>query len=219
MRISVYHKFCNINLHNIIHSLISWNLTERMCVVQVSHLVVTCLSLISRVLSLMQTTKEVNPHPHIAPCVNMWSVNFLFLFLIFFLCHLLNVGACMCQIARELKAKWSGPHQQTWEDDEFKFHSVMCYTNSLVSCIRVNTTIPRNITCTLVATCVIQSLECSLSCTNPCTFLIDDQFFVSLNLCGSELGLSRLFRPMTRFACHAHMPSVLCVKVSIIYGI
>jgi hypothetical protein len=26
--------------------------------------------------SLMQTTQEVNPHPRIAPCVNMWSVTF-----------------------------------------------------------------------------------------------------------------------------------------------
>jgi hypothetical protein len=42
------------------------------------------------------------------------------------------------------------------------FHSVTCYTNSLVSRIQVNTTKLRNITCTLVATGVIlRSLECT----------------------------------------------------------
>src|ERR1700737_1683019 len=42
------------------------------------------------------------------------------------------------------------------------FHNVTCYTNSIVSCIHVNTTKLRNITCTLVATGVILwSLECS----------------------------------------------------------
>ena len=42
------------------------------------------------------------------------------------------------------------------------FHSVTCYTSSLVSCIHVNTTKLRNIMCTLVATGVIPwSLECS----------------------------------------------------------
>ena len=39
--------------------------------------------------------------------------------------------------------------------------SVTCYTNSLVSRIHVNTTKPRSIMCTLVATCVrLWSLEC-----------------------------------------------------------
>ena len=59
-----------------------------MFVVQISLLIVTFLSLISQNLSLPQITKEVNPRPRIAPCVNMWSVTF-------FLCHLLNVGACI----------------------------------------------------------------------------------------------------------------------------
>ena len=35
------------------------------------------------------------------------------------------------------------------------FHNVTCYTNPIVSRIHVNTTKLRNITCTLVATCVI----------------------------------------------------------------
>jgi hypothetical protein len=54
----------------------------------------------------MQSTKEVSPHPRIAPCVNMWSVTFLFL-LLFFLCHLLNVGACLCHIAQEGQVEWT----------------------------------------------------------------------------------------------------------------
>ena len=74
-----------------------------MFVVQISLLVVTFLSLISQNLSLLQTTNEVNPHPHIAPCVNMWSVIFLF----FFSCHLLNVGACVYHIVREGQVEWT----------------------------------------------------------------------------------------------------------------
>ena len=53
------------------------------------------------------------------------------------------------------KAKWSRPHQRMWEDNGFKFHSVTCYTKSIVSFVHVNTTKLRNITYTLVATCVI----------------------------------------------------------------
>jgi hypothetical protein len=41
------------------------------------------------------------------------------------------------------------------------FHDITCYTNSIVSCIHVNTTNLHNITCTLVATCVLLwSLGC-----------------------------------------------------------
>ena len=128
-----------------------------MFVVQMSLLVVTFLSLISRwILSSMQIFKEVNPQPRIAPCVNMWSVAF------FFLCQSLNVGACICHMAREGQVQWSGPHQRRWDENEFKFHSVTYYTNLIVSCIHANTTKLCNITCTLVATGVIlRSLECS----------------------------------------------------------
>ena len=42
------------------------------------------------------------------------------------------------------------------------FHNVRCYINSIISCIHVNTTKLRNITCTWVATGVILgSLECN----------------------------------------------------------
>ena len=50
------------------------------------------------------------------------------------------------------KAKWSGPHRRRREDNECKFQSVTCYTNSIISRIHVNTTNLYNITCTLVAT-------------------------------------------------------------------
>ena len=87
----IHPKLRSINLHNITQSLISRNPRKRMFKVQISLL--NChisLSLISRITSVTQSTKEVNPHPRMAPCVNMWSVTFFF----FFLCHLLNVSAC-----------------------------------------------------------------------------------------------------------------------------
>ena len=103
----------------------------------------------------MQTTQEVNPHPHIAPCVNMWNATFLFLFFFYFLCHLLNVGACVRHIAREGQVEWNCPQISfVW------FHYVTCYTNSTASHFHVNIAKLRNITCTLLATDVIlQSLE------------------------------------------------------------
>jgi hypothetical protein len=129
-----------------------------MFIVQTLLLIVTFLSFISRNLSSMQTTQAVNPHPRIAPCVNMWSVTF------FFFLHMhpphhpgrpsgvdhTNIG--------DGRTNPNRPHISF-----ALFHSVTCYTNSLVSCIHVNTTKLRNITCTLAATDVIlRSLECQL---------------------------------------------------------
>ena len=52
------------------------------------------------------------------------------------------------------------------------FHNVTCYTNSIVSCIQVNTTKLHNITCTLVARGVIlQSLEYTNITFSPCSFI------------------------------------------------
>ena len=96
-----YPKLHNINLHNVTHSLISQNPRGWMFVVQISVLIVTSLSLISRNLSLMQTTNEVNPHPRFVSCVNMWSVFFFFFFL--------NVRACICHIALEGQVEWTTP--------------------------------------------------------------------------------------------------------------
>ena len=83
-----------------------------MLIVHIPLLIVACLCLISQILSLMQTTKEVNPHPRIVPCVNMWSVFFSFFFfllLLLLLSHLLNVGACIRHIAREGQVEWTTP--------------------------------------------------------------------------------------------------------------
>jgi hypothetical protein len=102
----IHTKLCNINLHNVTHSLISQNPRDRIFTLQISLLIVTFLSLISQILSLLQTTKQVNPHPRIAPCVNMW----IFFFFFFFLSHMLNVGACICHIAREGQVEWTTPH-------------------------------------------------------------------------------------------------------------
>jgi hypothetical protein len=44
-------------------------------------------------LSLMQTTKEVNPHPHIVPCINMWSVT-LFLSFSFSFSYFVSHATC-----------------------------------------------------------------------------------------------------------------------------
>ena len=133
-----------------------------MFVVQISLLIVTFLSLISKNVSLMQTTKEISPHPRSAPCVNVWSATFLFSFF-FFLCHLLNVGACTRHITREGQVKWTTPHHTIQMLHFVLIRSVPCYTNSLVSHIHAKQYKLRNITCTLVAAGVIlRSLECTV---------------------------------------------------------
>ena len=125
-----------------------------MFVVQISLLIVTFLSLISQNVSLMQITKEVNPHPCFAPCVNMWSVAFLFFF---FLCLL-----AMCHIAWEWPSEVDhtsvGDGRTNLNSPHIRFvlfHNVTCYPISIISCIHLNTAKLRNTTCTLVATGVI----------------------------------------------------------------
>ena len=69
IKVVLHLKLRNINLHNVTHFLISRNLGERMFIVQISLFIVTFLSfIISYILSLMQTTKEFNPHLRIASC-------------------------------------------------------------------------------------------------------------------------------------------------------
>ena len=128
------------------------------------------LSYITIFLSLMQTIQEVDPHPHIAPCVNMWGVTFLFLFCFFLcLCDLSIGGACICHIAHGVGQ--SGLYHTIKMLHFVLFHSVTCYTNSKVSRIHVNTTELRNTTCALVVTSVIlRSLECMIFNVTMVTF-------------------------------------------------
>jgi hypothetical protein len=76
----------------------------------------------------MQTTQEANPHPCIAPWVNIWSVTFLFLVLFFFLCHLTHVGACVCHIAREGQVEWTTLVSVTGEQIQMVLTSPLCYS-------------------------------------------------------------------------------------------
>ena len=106
----------------------------------------------------MQSAKEVNPHPRIAPCVKYVECHLLIL--IFYLL-LMPLVECWCMhIPHRLGRPTTMCHQRRWHENEIKFHSVTCYTNSTISCIHVNTTKLRNITCTLVATrCDTTELE------------------------------------------------------------
>jgi hypothetical protein len=153
-------KLHNINLHNVTHSLISRNLREQMFVVQISLLIVTFLFLILHTLSLMQTTKKSTHtlalrHVSICGVSPSYSDSSSSYVTCWMLVH--------AYATLPGKAKWSGPHHIIKMLHFVLFHSVRCYTNSIVSCIHVNTTKLRNITCTLVATCVIlHTLECIL---------------------------------------------------------
>ena len=162
----IHPRLHNINLRNIIHSLITQNPREWMFIVPISLLIVTFLSHISQFffLSLMQNTKEVNPHLRSAPCFNMWShwsVTLLFILSVLLLLLMPQVECWVHAYATSHgKVNWSGLHQPRWEENEFKFHSVTCYTTSIVSHIHVNTTKLCHITCTLGV--ILQSLECRL---------------------------------------------------------
>ena len=118
----VHPKLRNINPRNVSHSLISRSPRERMFVGQLSFLIVTFLSLTSRNLSLVQTTKDVNPHPRIAPCVSMWSAFFFFYF------GLLNVGACIRHIAWEGQVQWTTLAWVMGERIQIVLTSPLCYS-------------------------------------------------------------------------------------------
>jgi hypothetical protein len=100
--IQVHPKLRNINFHNATHSLISRNPRERMFVVQISLFIVTFSPYITKFVINANHKRSQLLHPRIAPCVNMWSATFL--------CHLLNVGACICHIVHEGKVEWTTPH-------------------------------------------------------------------------------------------------------------
>ena len=101
----IHLKLRNINPHNATHSLISQNPRERMFVVQILLLIVIFLFLISRILSLVQTTQEVNPHPRIAPSAMCQHVECHLLILIILLL-LMPLVECWCMHMSH--GRWSG---------------------------------------------------------------------------------------------------------------
>jgi hypothetical protein len=153
---TLHPKLRNINLHNVTQSLMSGNPREGTFVLQISLLVVTFLFLISWNLSLMQTTKNSQPTPsHCAMCQHV-ECRFLLLLL------LMPLVECWCMRPSHRPGGPSGTNSNCPRISFVVFHNVTCYTNSIVSYIHVNTTKFCNITCTLVATCVIlQTLECT----------------------------------------------------------
>ena len=151
-------KLRSINLHNITHSLISRNPREQMFVVQISLLFVTFLSLVSQILSLLQTTIIVKTHTLTSCHLSIYGVSPSYSSSFYATCWML----VHAYVTSPGKAECSGPHQWRWEENESQFHSVTCHTNSIVSRIHVSTTKLYNIMCTLVATCVIlRRLEAS----------------------------------------------------------
>ena len=95
-------KLRNINPCNVTHFLISRNPRDQMFIVQISLLIVTFLFLMSRILSLLQTIQEVNSHPCIASCVNMYVECLLLL---------MPLVECWCmRPPHHLGRPWSGPH-------------------------------------------------------------------------------------------------------------
>ena len=66
-----------------------------MFIVQISLLIVTIFSLISQIMSLMQSTKEVNPHPCIAPCQYM-ECHLLIVVVVVVVLMLLPPVECWC---------------------------------------------------------------------------------------------------------------------------
>ena len=134
-----------------------------MFVAQTSLLTVTFLSLIiSRILSLMQTTKRSQPTPSHSTMCQYVECHLLLLILLLLLMPLVKCW-CMClpchpgrpsgvdhTSVRDRKTNLNCPHISF-----VLFHNVTCYTDSIVSRIHVNTTKLHNITYTLVATGVL----------------------------------------------------------------
>lgn len=79
----IHLKLYNIDFHSVIISLISCNPKEWMSSIFILLLNVTFLFLYHEVLTLKQTTNEVNPHSHIAPRV---------------ICHLIPSHTANCSL-------------------------------------------------------------------------------------------------------------------------
>ena len=120
-----------------------------MFMVQILLLIVTFLSFISWIMSTMQFTKEVNPHPGIAHCAMCQYVKLLLLLLL-----MLPLVKCLCMYMPHHPGRPSGV-------DHTNRGERRMISNFTLSRIHGITTELHNITWTLVAASVILwSLEC-----------------------------------------------------------
>jgi hypothetical protein len=101
-------ELCNINFHNVTHSLVSWNTRKRTFIVQISLLIVT--------ISFPYITKFVinanywrsQPTPsHCVTCQHVECHLFIFIILLLYAACWMLVHVSATSLG---KARWSGPH-------------------------------------------------------------------------------------------------------------
>ena len=125
-----------------------------------SNLTPYCHISLPYIMKVVINANHQRSQPPPSHCTRCQHVECLLLLLLL----LMSLVECWCMHMPHRLGRSSGvDHTTSFNMLHFVlFHSVTCYANSLVSCIHVNTTKLRNITCTLVATGVIlRSLECT----------------------------------------------------------
>jgi hypothetical protein len=112
--LNVHLKLRNINIHNVTRSLVSRTPRERMCVVQISFLIVTIFFLISQILSFMQNHQRSQPTPSHSAMFQYVDLLLLLLLLLMLLVE------CWCMHMPHLMGRPSGVDHTT---------SIKCYTS------------------------------------------------------------------------------------------
>jgi hypothetical protein len=147
-----------------------------MFVVQISLLIVTFLSLISQISIINANHQRCQPTP--SHCVMCQYVE----------CHLLLLLRCWCMHMSHRPGRPSATLLKCCTLCYF-IASVTCYTNSMASCIHVNTIKFHNITCTLVAISVILR---GLECTYLCILYFDNSTLSPSHCLGAHSKLIRM---------------------------